>query len=125
MLVCFRDSRRILCDLPEKRLRLFAHLFSASGVNQAIARDMQQPRLRFVWHSFGGPSVQRRDQSIAEGVFCASDVARASGEISDEAAIRILHYGFNCLASRFTHQLTRQQASQPQIKVSNYTSTPG
>ena len=101
----FRDSMRFLGDLLEKLLGFLPNLLSASGINHTIARNLQQPCLRFFRNSLRRPSFQRRDECVAKRVFRAGDVARSCSEISDQSSIRIPRYGFNCnVGRRFTHR---------------------
>jgi len=48
MLARLRHVLRLFGDSPEEFLRLLPHLMAPRGVNDAIARDVQQPRFRFL-----------------------------------------------------------------------------
>src|SRR4030095_5699655 len=96
MFMRFRDGTRFLSDFLEKLLRFLPYLLSTRGVNQAIARDMQQPCFLFFRNAFCRPSLPRRHARVAKRVFRAGDVARSRREISDQPSIRISRHGFDC-----------------------------
>ena len=87
MLVRCRDGLRFLGDLLEKLLGILPNLIATSGVNQAVARGLQQPRFRFLRKTVLWPSLQGRDERVAERVFCTGDITRACGEKGDKSAI--------------------------------------
>src|SRR5262249_13535843 len=52
------------------------------------------------------PSLQCRNERVAQRVFRAGDIARARRNISDKLAIRIARNGLNCsMRRRFAHGL--------------------
>jgi hypothetical protein len=105
MVVPCRDSLRFLGDLLEKHLGILSNLIATGGVNQAVASNVQQPSFRFLGHAIPGPSLQCRDECVAERVLRAGNITRAGREKSDQAAIRIARGGFNGGARRgFAHQ---------------------
>jgi hypothetical protein len=87
MLVRCRDGLRFLGDLLEKLLGILPNLIATSGVNQAVARGVQQPGFRFLWKTVLWPPLQGGDECVAERVFCTGDIARACGEKGDKPAI--------------------------------------
>ena len=84
----FCDVRCFPSDLLEKLLRFLPHFLSTHGVNHVVACDMQQPCFRFFRNAFAWPSLQCRDERVAERIFRAGDVARSRREISDQSSIR-------------------------------------
>ena len=93
--MCHCDGLRFLCDLPEKRFRVLPDSMAAGGVDHAVARCVQQPRLRFLRDAVRRPSLQRCRDCVTKRVFRAGDIARARRDVGDEPAIRIARDGFN------------------------------
>src|ERR1700716_3831900 len=77
ILVRCRDGLCFLGDLLEKLLGILPNLITTSGVNQAVARGVQQPRFRFLRNAVHRPSLQGRDERVAERAVRTGDITRA------------------------------------------------
>ena len=91
-------------NLQKHCFRALADFSASGGVNQTIAGNMKQPRLRLFRDAFRWPAFQRGNQRVTHRIFRPRDVVRPCREIHDELPIRIAQNGFNYIVRRqFTH----------------------
>jgi hypothetical protein len=70
-----RDGLSFLCNLLENVLGVLPDLISTRGIDETIARGVQQPGFRFFGNSIRGPPLQSRHECFAERVFRSGDLA--------------------------------------------------
>ena len=86
-LVPICHSLRFLCDLSEKCFCVLPDLMAASGVNHAIARGMQQPRLRLLRDAVPRPPLQCCSDGVLECVLRPGHIARPRSDVGDQPSI--------------------------------------